>query len=153
VTGVTEQDIADIYECRLMLENVAIRRTALRITEAALAELENLIDQMHEAVAGGQPQLWATNDMSFHRRIVTLSGNRALANAWEPVAPLIETILGISDTALSSAELPLAIEGHREIICALAQHDADAAEAILKTHLLGGQRLVHEAMRFVRNVS
>jgi GntR family transcriptional regulator of gluconate operon len=152
VIGVSEEDIDDIYECRLMLETLAVRRTALRVTGQSLAELEGFVQQMHSAVAAGQPQLFATADMSFHRRIVTLSGNRALASAWEPVAPLIETILGISDTTISSAELPGAVEGHSKIIRALERRDAAEAEDLLRVHLLGGERLVHEAIRAVRAV-
>ncbi len=151
VIGVSDQDIRDIYECRMMLELAAIRRTAITIDARAIAELESFVDQMDVAVATGQPQLLAASDMSFHRRIVTLSGNRALGIAWEPVAPLIETILGISDATCASADLPEAVEGHRRIIRALAAHDVAAAEQILQVHLLGGEQLVHEAIRSARN--
>jgi len=151
VIGVTEQDIHDIYECRMLLEEAAIRRTALRIDARALAELESLAVQMDLAAANGQPQLMAASDMSFHRLLVVRSENRALVNAWEPVAPLIETILGISDASCSSADLPEAIEGHRRIIRALAIHDVSAAEEILQVHLQGGERLVFEAIRAARD--
>jgi DNA-binding GntR family transcriptional regulator len=107
---------------------------------------------MDVAVATSQPQLLATSDMSFHRMLVTTSGNRALVNTWEPVAPLIETILGISDTSIfSSADLPGAVDGHRAIIQALEVHDATAAEAILEVHLMGGEKLTLEAIRAARD--
>ena len=67
------------------------------------------------------------------------------------VAPLIETILGISDASCSSAELPEAVEGHRRFIRARAQHDVPAAEEILQVHLQGGERLVFDAIRSVRD--
>ena len=150
VIGVTEQDVSDIYECRLMLETAAVRRAARRVTPEALAELEDFVRQMRAATAAGQPQQVAAADMGFHRQIVALSGNRALASAWEPVAPLIETILGISDTTIASAELPVAVDRHLEIIGALERCDAAEAERLLQDHLLGGERLVHEAIRSVR---
>lgn len=152
VVGVTEEDISDIYECRLMLETLAIRRAVQQVTPEALDELEDVVGQMHSAVAANQSQLFAAADMSFHRQIVTMSGNRALTTAWEPLAPLIETILGISDATCSSAELPAAVDGHRKIIRVLERRDASAAEPLLKEHLLGGERLVHEAIRAVRAV-
>jgi GntR family transcriptional regulator of gluconate operon len=150
VIGVTDQDISDIYECRLMLETAAIRRTAARIDAQGITYLEALVVQMDVAVANSRPQALAAADMAFHRTLVTLSGNRALVNAWEPVAPLIETILGISDATCSSADLPEAVNGHRKIIKALAIHDAPAAEKLLGVHLPGGERLVREAIRSVR---
>lgn len=149
VIGVTEQDIADIYECRLMLELAGIRRSALRVDVEALAELEALVGQMAIAVANGQPPLFAAADTSFHRRLINLSGSRALANAWEPVAPLIETILSISEAAMASIDLPGAVDGHRKIIGALAAHDPVAAEEILRAHLTSGEGLVYAALRSV----
>jgi DNA-binding GntR family transcriptional regulator len=149
VIGVTEQDIADIYGCRLMLELAGIRRTARVIGAESLAELEALVVEMDVAVAHEQPQLFAAFDTSFHRRLINLSGNRALVNAWEPVAPLIETILSISEASMASIDLPGAVDGHRKIISALAAHDADAAEAILRDHLTSGEGLVYAVLRAV----
>jgi DNA-binding GntR family transcriptional regulator len=133
-----------------MLEMAAVRRTAVSIDAEALRELNALVEQMDVAVAIADSQMLAGSDMSFHRRIVALSGNRALVNAWEPVAPLIEAILGISDATCSSADLPEAVEGHRRIVRALGQHDVAEAENLVKVHLQGGERLVHEAIRSVR---
>lgn len=152
VIGVSDQDISDIYECRMLLEMGAIRRAAARVDDQALAELEDYVTAMDAAVTNSQPQALATADMAFHRRLVTLSGNRALVNAWAPVAPLIETILGISDATCASTDLPEAVHGHRKIIRALAQHDAAGTEDLLRAHLAGGERLVHEAIRAVRIV-
>jgi DNA-binding GntR family transcriptional regulator len=150
VIGITDQYISDIYECRTMLEMAAARRAGASVSEEALAILNAWVDQMDIAVANSDAQLLAGADMSFHRQLVMLSGNRALVNAWEPVAPLIEAILGISDSWCSSADLPDAVEGHRRIIRALANHDAAGAEDVVRVHLQGGERLVHEAMRSVR---
>ena len=149
VLGVTEQDISDIYECRLMLESHAIRRAAGRIDEQGTASLQAFIDQMDAAVVSGQLQFMAASDMAFHRLIIVVSGNRAVLNAWEPLAPLIEAILGIADA--NCPDLPVAVDGHRSITRALEQHDADAAEALLHEHLAGGENLVHNAIRSVRN--
>ncbi len=148
VVGVTEQDISDIYECRLMLESYAIRRLAATIDADGIAGLQALVDQMAAAVADGQVQLMAVADMAFHRLIVVLSGNRALLSAWKPLAPLIETILTISDAAYP--DLPRSVGGHRLIIEALAQHDGDEAEAHLPNHLAGSERLVLDAMGAMR---
>jgi len=148
VVGLTTQDIHDIYECRVLLESCALRRAATRVTEQDIARLKTFIAQMEAGVAAGQVQLVAAMDMNFHRLLITLSGNRALANAWEPVAPLIEAALGIADANVP--DLPGAVHGHYSIAQALEQHDADAAITALAAHLPGGERLVHEAIKRVR---
>jgi len=151
VVGVTAQDISDTYECRLMLELAAIRRTAARCTVEAIDNLEALVKRMDVAVATGQPQLFAANDTAFHRMIVTLSGSRALVNAWEPAAPLIETILGISEASMASVELPAAVDGHRKIIRALTAHDVTEAVEVLRVHLTSGEGLVYAAIRSIHD--
>ncbi len=145
VVGVTEQDIHDIYECRLVLEVCAIKRTAQRIDEEGIDNLNALITRMEAAMATGQVQMVATSDMAFHRLIISLSGNRALSNAWEPLAPLIETALGIAEATVE--DLPEAVHGHNNIVTALSRHDVRAAVELLRDHLPSGEKLVHEAIR------
>jgi DNA-binding GntR family transcriptional regulator len=148
VVGVTDQAVGDIYDCRLLLESYAIRRAAQRIDEQGLADLAALIDQMDAGVAAGRVQAVAAADMAFHRLIVELSGNRALLNAWEPLTPLIETVLSIAEATVQ--DLPQAIDGHRDILHALRQHDPDTAVRLLSEHLPGGEKLVHEAIKRVQ---
>lgn len=148
VVGVTHQDIGDIYACRAMLETYAIRQAASRAEAGDVALLDMLCDQMDAAVAANQPQLVATADMAFHRKVVALSGNRALSSAWEPLAPLIETILGIAE--VTCRDLPEAAHSHREMTRALERHDPARAEALMVPHLHDGEALVHEAIESVR---
>jgi GntR family transcriptional regulator of gluconate operon len=137
VVGVTQQDIADIYECRLTLETLAIQRTAMRITPEEAADLYRDIEEMEEGVASGRVGAFAAADMSFHRALIVLSGNRALRSAWEPLAPLIETTLDIADTSVD--DISRAVSGHRPIVASLEQHDPATAKALLYDHLTGGQ--------------
>jgi GntR family transcriptional regulator of gluconate operon len=137
VVGVTQQDIADIYECRLTLETLAIQRAAARITTEEAAGLYRGIDQMGEEVATGRMGAFATADVAFHRALIVLSGNRAVRSAWEPLAPLIETTLSIADTTVE--DIVKAVSGHRPIVRALEQHDAAAGMALLHDHLTSGQ--------------
>ncbi len=148
VVGVTEQDIHDMYDCRLLLESYAIERTARRIDAAGLDALNALIDQMEAGLAAGSVGVVSSCDMAFHRLLISLSGNRALSTAWEPLSPLIETALAIADTTVE--DLPAAVHGHLGIVDALEQRDSAAAVQRLLDHLPGGEKLVHEAIRRVR---
>jgi GntR family transcriptional regulator of gluconate operon len=148
VRGLAAQDLSDIYECRTMIELAAVRRVAPAIEAHDVAELDHLVDQMDMAVASGQLRVMAAADMAFHRRVVDLSANRALIAAWEPLAPLVEAILSISDSMC--AELPVAVTSHREITRALARHDTTEAVKIMTLHLPSGEHLVQQAIQSVR---
>lgn len=144
VVGITPQDISDLYECRLMLESHAVRRVAARIDATGVASLRALVARMETAVSLGQVQIMAGADMAFHRLVLTLSGNRALLSAWEPLAPLIATILMIANSTYS--DLPRSVAGHRTITDALEQGNAATAEALLHEHLGNGEQVMLTAI-------
>ncbi len=142
--GVTQQDIADIYECRLTLETLAIQRAAMRVTPDEAADLYRDIAEMEDGVSTGRVGAFAAADMEFHRALIVLSGNRALRSAWEPLAPLIETTLDIADTSVE--DIFKAIAGHRPIVEALERHDPATAKALLYDHLAGGEGITLAAI-------
>jgi GntR family transcriptional regulator of gluconate operon len=144
VIGVTQQDIADIYECRLTLETLAIQRTAARIGPEEVAELYRNIEIMEDGVSSGRIEAFASSDMAFHRALVAFSGNRAVRSAWEPLAPLIETTLEIADATVD--DISTAVAGHRPIVRSLEQHDIEGAKALLHEHLTGGQWITLSAI-------
>jgi DNA-binding GntR family transcriptional regulator len=145
VVGVTEQDISDTYECRTVIEVQALRRTGAHTGDQEIAALNAIIDQMVSAARSGQPRLVAMSDIAFHRKLLILSGSRALRSCWELLAPLIETILGITDLAWSDPAGNA--EKHRKITSALERHDIDAAEHALCEQMKGGEALMRQAMR------
>ena len=145
VVGVTQQDIVDIYECRLTLELLAIQRAAMRITSDEVAAMYHDVDEMEAGVSSGRVGAFAAADMEFHRALLVLSGNRALRSAWEPLAPLIETTLEIAHTSVE--DIAKAVSGHRPIVAALEEHDPETAKALLYEHLTGGQAITLGAMR------
>ncbi len=147
VVGITRHDLSDLYICRLMLETHAIRRMVTRIDEASIASLQVLVDQMADAVSDGQLNIMAAVDMAFHRQLIVLANNRALLSAWEPLAPLIETILTISDTVYTrSAD---AVGGHQNIVRSLAHHDLGATEELLREHLANAERVILQTLESV----
>jgi GntR family transcriptional regulator, gluconate operon transcriptional repressor len=81
VVGMSETDVGDLYEFRLLLETSAIRRAAARIEDVGVARLGGLVDQMAEAVGRGQTQNMVAPDVEFHRAIVA---SRPTANSWPP---------------------------------------------------------------------
>jgi GntR family transcriptional regulator of gluconate operon len=149
IVGVTEDDISDLYEFRLLVESRAIRRAVSRFDELSAAELAALVDQMDEAVGRGQRHLMVEPDVEFHRAVVAASGSRQLVTAWDRIAGMVSTMLGITNT---SYRYPAdAVGGHRELVDALARHDAESAEQSLKLHLANGEQVMREAMAAARS--
>jgi len=129
----------------------AVARTARRIDAQEVTTLHAYVSQIEATMRTAQFPGMASADMAFHRLLIVLSGNRAILHAWEPLAPRIETILGIANAAY--ADVPRIIEGHSAIARALEQHDAGQAEHLLREHLANGERLIHQVIRSVREES
>jgi DNA-binding GntR family transcriptional regulator len=151
IVGMTETDVGDLYEFRLLLETSAIRRAAARIDDLGVARLRELVDQMAEAVGRGQTQNMVAPDVEFHRAIVAQSRSRQIEAAWERIAGLVTTILGITDTTYREPDR--AIDGHRDLVAGLAARDPDAAEESLRRHLENGEQVMREAMMAARSRS
>jgi GntR family transcriptional regulator of gluconate operon len=149
VVGIDDGDIADIYECRLLLEAQAVRRAAGRVSAPQVAALAAPIAAMAASVDGDQTAVTAA-DMAFHRQLVLLAESRALLSAWEPLVPLIGTLMAHAHPDDLGPQLLRSVEEHRAIAEALGRHDAAAAEALLVDHLTQGEHLVVTALAAVR---
>lgn len=144
VAGMTEADVSDLYAFRLLIETYAVQRASGRIAPDTLARLDELVDQMERAIDEGRPQDMAEADVDFHREIVVVAQSRQLLAAWERIAGIVATILGITDAV--HRDPPGAVEGHRRLVRALRAGDRAAAEAELGAHLGNGEEVLRRAM-------
>jgi len=145
IVGMTADDVHDVYELRQLIEGRAAWRAATRIDAEGLARLEALCTRMDEALRRRTPAAMVDPDVQFHREMVAAAGSRQLLAAWERLAGLISTILGVTD-AVRYGSSPNALHGHQLIIDALAHGDADRAEQEVRRHLENGEQVMREAM-------
>jgi DNA-binding GntR family transcriptional regulator len=144
VAGMSEDDVADLYQFRLLIEGQAVRRAVETIDRAALARLDDLVRVMDRAIRAGRPADMAAADVEFHREIVLAARSRQLLAAWDRIAGIIATILGITDAV--HRDLPGAVEGHHRLVRALRDGDGEAAEMDLRGHLSTGEGVLRRAM-------
>jgi DNA-binding GntR family transcriptional regulator len=139
VAQFTQADVAEIFRLRALLEGEAAGRAASRITDAAIASLEALEDEMEEMFDRlgwpGHLEDFDRLNNQFHAIIFRAAQS-----------PRLERILA------SSLELPASIfneydepneerarrtyRQHRELIAALRMRNASWAEAEMRAHLL-----------------
>jgi DNA-binding GntR family transcriptional regulator len=79
VVPLSIQELREVYEVLTSLELTAIDRLSrVDLEEAALATIEEIIDEMDLAAKKKDVDAWAKADERFHRSLVTLCGNRRL---------------------------------------------------------------------------
>ena len=105
VRKISTDDLLEIYPIRAALEGVAARAAAVRIDQATLEHLEELIGAMREAAARDDHRAEADADYSFHHAIVKASGNRMLEHVWQTMRLATTTCVTHSITHRSLHEI------------------------------------------------
>ncbi len=150
VRPVSADELAELYDLRILLEGHAARLAAKKITPAELDALRGINQQflaiLHQAdTRGQQVQQLIELNQEFHTQILHVTRNRHLIRI---AKSLLESnaLYGVyyyHDEAKSRASY----QDHLEILDALEHHHAARAEQLMCTHLSTAQTLILEAMQ------
>lgn len=133
VTLIEPAAVADAHFVREALECNAIRLATGRAGDPELAALQENLDAQERVAGADDPEAFDHLDDALHRFLCDLSGRDI---AWH----LSQRARGQLDR-VRRLSLPqpgyrgLMLEEHREVVAAVAAHDADAAERALRHHL------------------
>jgi len=127
--------MAETYEVRQALEELAGELAAERITEADIKRLHELTEEMEAAAAERDVRGHLEKNFEFHELIVGLSGNRKLLSVYRQ----LRTPIHIAGVHFRSANW-LARVGqeqreHRAIVRALERRDGEGVVRALASHL------------------
>lgn len=121
-----------VHEVREVLEIQAARFAAERAERPDLTALEESHAKMIAASTEGLETI-SKADIEFHRQIAIATGNEIFVVLLDAIAPTLnEPRVKNLVTAAGREE---AITGHREILDAIAEGDAERAAAAMKGHL------------------
>lgn len=133
VVELTEADLDEILEVRIMLEVPAAGRLARELPPDAAPRLEALVAETEARAKAADVEGFLTGDRAFHLALVELVANRRLA---ELVARLRDQtrLYGLPDL-LASGILETAAADHRAILDAILTGNRKAADATMRRHL------------------
>ncbi|MBL8336247.1 MAG: GntR family transcriptional regulator [Rhodoferax sp.] len=138
VTEVSDQDLAEVYHLLSLLESDAASVVAARASDAQLAELQALHQELEAAALPGQQdreQFFRINER-FHMRVLEMADNR-----WsrQMVADLRKVMkLNRHNSLLKAGRIDESLAEHRQVMAALARRDAAAAMASMQAHFRNG---------------
>ena len=132
----------ELIRARWMIESECAALAAKNATKAQVRAMEEALDAMAADRDNGVMPLGS--DRQFHLRIAEATGNSALAlvvrTLWDQrTGPIFLRLERHFDTP---ALWTVAIKEHRDIVAAIARHDAAAARAAMRRHMN------HAAKRF-----
>lgn len=145
VTALSPDEIQELHMIRTVLEGLAARLAAEKMTAETLAKLEAILAQMHQVAEEGQTEELLELDREFH-------GTMYRASKCEHLCDLIHRLRDKSDpyikaymTRVGRAKESLA--EHRGIINACAARDSDLTERLVKENL---ERTAGAVIRILR---
>ena len=141
VTEVSKSDLADVYHLLSLLESDAAGVVAAKATDAELAELQALHNDLEKAAKPGKAgkantdQFFALNEQ-FHMRLLAIANNR-----WrdQMVADLRKVMkLNRHNSLLKTGRTQESLAEHQAIMAALLARDAQGTQARMREHFANG---------------
>lgn len=130
------KEIIDIYVCREALEGMAVRLLAETKDGAVVAQLKACFGAF---TSGGviNSDAYAAADEMFHSLLIKLTANKPLDNVYF-YSKIHDKVVGHGLLRAPKQTL----EEHYNIIDAIAEGDADKAEALIRLHIRTSKELL-----------
>ena len=136
----------DLYDVRLAVEELVVRRAAASGNHGDLDELQQEWLAISAEHRGGwlkdSGSAFVHRDESFHQRLAVASGNEFAVELLREIADRIR-ILRIYDFT-SSERIGATIDEHLEIVHAVIAGDADTAASFMRAHVQRSANVVRE---------
>ena len=133
VTQLSADELQDIYDIRVMLEEAATRFAVPLMTEATLAELASLVEQMEEHRGHVATQVRLNHQ--FHLTLYAASGRSHLCELNQMLRYRTQHYLHLFTVEGESENFSQTQGEHRAILEACRRGDAEQAAAIMRDHV------------------
>jgi len=147
VVELNQHTMADLYQVREALEGMACRIAANIMTDEEIHFLSDLLDKHQQQIeaSDGRQYLQSEGNIDFHYLIAQASGNQLLIDLLSGELYQLLRMCRFKTGRLPERTSP-ALKQHRQILEAIADHDADLAELLMRRHISGAWKTIHETM-------
>ena len=133
VSRINPQAVGDAQFVREALETAAVRRAAEVAGDTDIAEMEANLNAQERAEEADDLDAFYMLDDGFHRSLCDLSGHPTVWAVSDRAKAHLNRVRRLS--LGTPGYLSEMIEEHRGVLAAVAEHDADLAEDLLRHHL------------------
>lgn len=137
VVGISRQDIADMYDIRMLVESEAAERAARSITEEGLGQMKGILDLQRfyadKAASDGSDNSDSIKnyDSEFHNLLYEYSGKAFR----DTLAPIHKKMIRYRKAAVrNSGRARESVAEHEAIYEALKAHDGARAKELMREH-------------------
>jgi len=127
----TADYLREIYDIRLALESLAVRKAAENVTDAQVGDLKSLLKQMASVL--DDRDAYHLLNARFHDLVYAAAGSPRLVELIRQLRDSVNAYLRLYARQIDSADI--VHKDHVRIARALERRDADAAVSALEQHL------------------
>jgi DNA-binding FadR family transcriptional regulator len=133
------KQLEDLWDTRCCLEAMAARLACTHVSLQDIEHLRALCDSRDQAANRNDDSAVDDADVQFHRRIIDMSRNKVIHEMFVDAA-LLDRVFGL-EYGVPSYWPPdeASPHGHRKIVEALAQRDADLTESLVRQQINAGK--------------
>jgi DNA-binding GntR family transcriptional regulator len=146
VTKLSRETITNLYECRAVLEGLAVRQAVNNVSKESLDLIEDSIYLAKRYYLKGEMDKTVEKNTLFHDKILESSMNIPLIQMMENIRT---QILRYRILTSSVGFRPTFIEEHLEIYEAIVDKRMDQAESLMKKHILADLKTVLQGLENV----
>ncbi len=153
VVSLSSDQLIEIFLVREALEGMAARLAAERMSDEAIEELKDLMEEHRRGVARDfwQAYFQKEGDMDFHYRIVQGSGNQRLigilCDDLYHLARMYRCQFGMGGDRARDA-----LKEHELVVEAISDRDGELAELLMRRHIRASRRSVEARLAAQPNV-
>jgi len=130
----SKEEMINIFELREVLEGLAARRAAIRISGNQIQKLQNFFKEFKTFKDVGSVEKYAKEDRRFHNFLIEIGGDDLLSSILETYSVITSSYLvGFRGGLVRPPQET--IREHRAIIEAITKKNPEMAESIVRLHL------------------
>ncbi|MGS5087530.1 GntR family transcriptional regulator [Hydrogenophaga sp. A37] len=145
VSEITERDLDEIFPVIALLEGRCAFEAANNATDADLGALEQLHDRLQRSAKAKRITEYYETNFAIHEAIILLANNRWLAQVIGDLRKIVK--LARLQQLHAPGRLEQSLSEHMAVYAALKAHDAEGAEAAMRTHLTRQRVALRELAR------
>jgi DNA-binding GntR family transcriptional regulator len=134
VSEVTDADLEEIFPVIALLEGRSAFEAAQKATDADIAVLEDLHEQLQQHATEGDITAYYATNYAIHEALITLADNHWLAQVTDGLRKILK--LARRQGLQAPQRMAQSLCEHLAIFAAMKARDSAGAEAAMKTHLL-----------------
>lgn len=144
VTSFTEKEIEEIFELRLILESVVIKKIVSKISLKNIEKLREYLELQREAAAKNDYHAFMLSDRAFHKTFFELAGNFKLTEIMDNFQDICHMI-GVCYLKVDGL-YERSINDHEAVLKSIETGDVNKAETAIAKHICQVKTAVMETL-------